>query len=93
MLEEASDHTQKTPPTASTLGCLSALVFAALHLPAVALARLPFSAGVVAYVFLGNGIAGTVFGWVFRRKGLEGAMVAHAAADVWLKAALPALLA
>jgi membrane protease YdiL (CAAX protease family) len=72
---------------------LTALVFAALHLPGVALARLPFSAGVIAYVFLGNGIAGTVFGWVFRRRGLEGAMVAHAAADLWLKAALPALLA
>jgi len=27
------------------------------------------------------------------RRGLEGAMVAHGAADVWLQAALPALLA
>jgi uncharacterized protein (TIGR03382 family) len=34
-----------------------------------------------------------VFGWMFRRRGLEGAMVAHAAADVWLQAALPELLA
>jgi uncharacterized protein (TIGR03382 family) len=33
-----------------------------------------------------------VFGWMFRRRGLEGAM-AHAAADVWLQAALPELLA
>ena len=41
----------------------------------------------------GNGIAGVVFGWIFRRRGLEAAMVAHGAADVWLQAALPALLA
>jgi membrane protease YdiL (CAAX protease family) len=34
-----------------------------------------------------------VFGWMFRRRGLEGAMVAHGAADVWLQAALPAPLA
>jgi len=30
---------------------------------------------------------------LFRRCGLEGAMVAHGAAGVWLQAALPALLA
>jgi hypothetical protein len=30
---------------------------------------------------------------MFRRRGLEGAMVAHGATDVWLQAALPALLA
>lgn len=41
-----------------------------------------------AHVLLGNGIAGAVFGWMFRRRGLEGAMVAHGAADVWLQAAL-----
>jgi hypothetical protein len=30
---------------------------------------------------------------MFRRRGLEGEMVAHAAADVWLQGALPVLLA
>jgi len=71
----------------------AALVFGLLHLPAVAFARIPMTGGVVAHVLLGNGIAGVVFGWMFRRRGLEGAMVAHGAADVWLQAALPALLA
>jgi membrane protease YdiL (CAAX protease family) len=72
---------------------LSALVFGALHLPSVAVARIPLTGGIVAHVLLANGIAGVVFGWMFRRRGLEGAMIAHAAADVWVQAALPALLA
>ena len=71
----------------------AALAFAALHLPSISFSRIPLTAPVVLYVLLGNGIAGVVFGWMFRRRGLEGAMVAHAAADVWLQAALPALLA
>jgi membrane protease YdiL (CAAX protease family) len=72
---------------------LAALIFGALHLPAVAFLRIPMTAAVIAHVLLGNAIAGVVFGWMFRRRGLEGAMVAHGAADVWLQAALPALLA
>jgi membrane protease YdiL (CAAX protease family) len=72
---------------------LAALIFGALHLPAVAFIRIPMTAGVIAHVLLGNGIAGIVFGWMFRRRGLEGAMVSHGVADVWLQAALPALLA
>ena len=72
---------------------VTALLFGALHLPAVAFARIPLSGAVVGHVLLGNAIAGTVFGWMFRRRGLEAAMVAHGAADVWLQAALPALLA
>lgn len=76
-----------------TANIAAALIFGALHLPSVALSGIPLSPAVVAYVLLGNGIAGVVFGWIFRRCGLEAAMVAHGAADVWLQAALPALLA
>jgi len=72
---------------------LAALVFGALHFPSIAPARIPLTGAVIAYVLLANGIAGVVFGWMFRRRGLEGAMVAHGSADVWLQAALPALLA
>jgi membrane protease YdiL (CAAX protease family) len=72
---------------------LAALAFGVLRLPAVASARIPLTGGVLAHVLLGNARAGLVFGWMFRRRGLEGAMVAHGAADVWLHAALPALLA
>jgi len=72
---------------------VAALVFGALHLPSVVLLRVALTTGVLAHVLIGNAIAGAVFGWMFRRRGLEGAMVAHGAADVWLQAALPALLA
>lgn len=70
----------------------AAALFGALHLPSLSFASIPLTGGVIAHVVLGNGIAGAVFGWMFRRRGLEGAMVAHGAADVWLQAALPALL-
>jgi len=72
---------------------LAALVFGALHFPSIAPARIPLTGAVIAYVLLANGIAGVVFGWMFRRRGLEGAIVAHGSADVCLQAALPALLA
>jgi membrane protease YdiL (CAAX protease family) len=70
----------------------AALIFGALHLPSVAYSGIPVTPSVLAHVLFGNGIAGVVFGWMFRRRGLEGAMVAHGAADVWLQAALPTLL-
>jgi membrane protease YdiL (CAAX protease family) len=81
------------PPASWPANVLAALVFGALHFPSIALARIPLTGAVVAHVLLANGIAGVVFGWMFRRRGLEGAMVAHGSADVWLQAALPALLA
>ncbi len=71
----------------------SALVSGALHLPALRLFHVPLSGALIAWVLAGNGITGVVFGWLFRRRGLEGAMVAHAAADLWLQALLPVLLA
>ena len=72
---------------------LAALIFGALQLPLLAWARVPLTGPVVAYALAGNAIAGVVFGWMLKRRGLEGAMVAHGATDVWLHAALPALLA
>ena len=69
------------------------LLFGAGHLPATAALAGPLTAPTVAYVLLGNVPPGLLFGWLFRRRGLESAMLAHGAADVWLHAALPALLA
>jgi membrane protease YdiL (CAAX protease family) len=56
---------------------ISSLLFAAGHLGATALMA-PLTAAVWARMFLLNGIAGMVFGWLYWRKGLEVAMVAHA---------------
>lgn len=72
---------------------LAALAFGALHLPALRLSGTPMSAGAVSAILAGNGVLGLTFGWLYRRRGLEAAMFAHGAADVWLQGLLPGLLA
>jgi len=70
---------------------LAALLFGLGHLPAVSGIGISLSGGVLAYVLLGNGVAGVILGAFFRHRGLEAAMVAHACADIWLHAVIPAL--
>ena len=70
---------------------LAALLFGFGHLPALSATGLSLTGGVLAYVLLGNGIGGVIFGLFFRRRGLEAAMVSHACADIWLHAVSPAL--
>src|SRR2546426_886535 len=62
---------------------LAAVLFGLGHLPATA-ALLPLTPAVVARAGILNGIAGGVFGWLFWRRGLEAAMVAHFCADLVL---------
>ncbi len=57
-------------------------LFAAGHLPLLALLAPDASAGVVAAVMLGNMIPGALFGWLYVRHGLEAAMLAHAGAHL-----------
>lgn len=70
---------------------LSALAFAAIHIPQTA-AIIGLSAPVLLFVFLGNGLPGMVFGWLYWRRGLAAAMVAHFWLDIVLKVILPALV-
>lgn len=70
---------------------LAALLFAALHLPALAASGAPLEGGVVARTLLLNTVAGSFFGWLFARRDLLAAMLAHAAAHLGFAAA--ALLA
>jgi membrane protease YdiL (CAAX protease family) len=70
----------------------TAVLFGLAHLPLASAAGLASSPAAVWFIIGGNAAAGLVFGWLFRRRGLESAMIAHAAADVWLHAAGPALL-
>jgi membrane protease YdiL (CAAX protease family) len=66
---------------------LSAILFAAAHLPLLfALLNEP-PAWVIAAVMLGNTVPGLLFGWLFWRRGIEAAIMAHAAAHLLSTAA------
>lgn len=69
---------------------LTALVFGAGHLPATA-AMLPLTPLVVVRALLLNGLGGLVFGWLYWRRGLLAAMLAHFSADVVLHVVVPSL--
>jgi membrane protease YdiL (CAAX protease family) len=69
---------------------LAALLFGAGHLPAAA-AIWPLTAMVVFRTLLLNAVAGLAFGWLYWRRGLESAMLAHFCADLVLHVALPLL--
>lgn len=61
----------------------AALLFGLGHLPAAA-ALWPLTTLVVARVLIMNCIGGIVFGWLYWRRGLEHAVVAHFSADLVL---------
>ena len=61
---------------------LAALLFAAGHLPLLYLMMPSPPAGLIAAVIIGNSLPGFLFGLLFWRRGLEAAMIAHAAAHL-----------
>jgi len=68
---------------------LSALGFAALHLPqAIALYGNP-TIPLLVLVFGGNGIPGFLFGWLYWKKGIVAAMIAHFTADIVIYGLVP----
>jgi membrane protease YdiL (CAAX protease family) len=71
-----------------TANVAASLVFGAIHLPQ-AFAFLGSGIGLIAFVLLGNGIPGVMFGWLFWRKGLIAAMVSHAVFDIVTKVIIP----
>jgi membrane protease YdiL (CAAX protease family) len=68
----------------------AALLFGALHLPQAALFG-SLTGLMLAYVLVGNGAVGLVFGWLYWRYGLLAAMLCHATTDVAQKVVLPLL--
>jgi membrane protease YdiL (CAAX protease family) len=66
----------------------AALMFAAIHIPQ-AHAFLGLSTEVLIFVIFGNGLPGFIFGWLYWRRGLIAAMVAHFGLDLVLKVILP----
>jgi membrane protease YdiL (CAAX protease family) len=62
---------------------LAAVLFGAGHLPATS-AIVPLTPVIVTRTIVLNTIAGVVFGWLFWRRSLEAAMIAHASSHVVL---------
>jgi membrane protease YdiL (CAAX protease family) len=79
---------QVGPGIAWTSIILATLAFGALHLPN-AMALMSLTLPIVAWVFLANGLAGVAFGWLYWRRGLLAAMVAHFATDLILHVLAP----
>jgi membrane protease YdiL (CAAX protease family) len=69
----------------------SAIIFGLLHLPTMA-AIVPLTTFIVIRTLLLNAIGGLVFGWLYWKKGLESAMIAHAASDVMIHIILPMMV-
>ncbi len=66
-----------------TANIVTALLFGAGHLPAAA-AIAPLTAALTLRVVALNALGGLVFGWLYRRFGLEWAMGSHFACDIVL---------
>lgn len=62
---------------------LAAVLFGLGHLPATA-NILPLTPLVITRAILLNGVGGVIFGWLYWKRGLESAMVAHFSADIVL---------
>ena len=71
----------------------AAILFAAGHLPLLYLLLPAPPAELLLLVLAGNAVPGILFGWLFWRRGLEAAMIAHALAHLFSVTALAALAA
>ena len=61
---------------------LAALLFAVGHFPVVFQAVGSPSALLLSYIIMGNSIGGIIFGWLYWKRGLESAFIAHIFAHV-----------
>ena len=68
----------------------SSLLFAAAHLPQGRFVG-PLTPIMVAYIIVGNSAAGGLFGWLFWRRGIVAAVIAHVTTDIILKVILPGI--
>jgi len=70
---------------------LVAVLFGLAHLPAAKLI-MPINSLTLSYIISLNGLAGLLFGYLFFRRGLEFAMIAHFSADVVLHVIAPTVV-
>ena len=84
--------TQEARPTSTVFwiaNILAAVLFGLGHLPATA-TILPLTPLVITRAILLNGVGGVIFGWLYWKRGLEAAMVAHFSTDIVLHVLLAA---
>lgn len=62
---------------------LAAILFGLGHLPIVSMLA-PLTPLVIARTIVLNGVVGILFGWLYWKRGLESAMIAHFSADIVL---------
>lgn len=77
-----------SPAVAWSASILAAVVFGLGHLPTMA-ALMPLSAIVIIRTVTLNAIGGIIFGWLYWKRGLVAAMLAHFSADIVLHVVLP----
>ena len=78
--------TQDGTPTSAVFwiaNILAAVLFGLGHLPATEMI-IPLTPLVITRAILLNGIGGIIFGWLYWKRGLEAAMIAHFSADIVL---------
>lgn len=69
----------------------AAIIFGLGHLPATA-QIISLNAIVIMRAILLNGLGGIIFGWLYWKKGLESAMIAHFSADIVLHTITPLII-
>ena len=67
---------------------LAALGFAAIHIPQAHM-LLGLNVQLLIFIIVGNGVPGIVFGWLYWRRGLVAAMLAHFGLDLVIKVLVP----
>jgi membrane protease YdiL (CAAX protease family) len=70
---------------------IAAIIFGLGHLPITA-SLTQLTPLIIIRAIVLNGIGGVIFGWLFWKKGLESAMIAHFSADIFLLTILPLLI-
>ena len=70
---------------------ISAVIFGAGHLPAVAATTILTPILTIRIIVL-HAIGGIIFGWLYWKKGLESAMIAHFSADIILHVIVPSII-
>lgn len=75
-----------------TANVLTAMVFGLAHLPAAIAIGLPLSALGITRILILNALPGMVFGWLYWKRGLGSAMLAHFSGDLLIHVITPLIL-